>query len=102
MKEFFYQIGWDLKLMVAGFWGGVLNAFVFKQTDTITVIGSIIAGVFTANYVAPVFAKLFSIPEGLAGFAVGLGAMSVCQGIANSVKKIQIIRGLPPNDKGGS
>ena len=92
MKEILLELGIDIKLLVAGFCGGVVHTFVFKQTDPYTAIGSIIAGVFTSNYVGLAAAKLLSMSEPFAGFAVGLSAMAVCQGIVEAAKKFKYAR----------
>lgn len=93
MKQILLELGIDIKLLVAGFCGGVVHTFVFKQTDPYTAIGSIIAGVFTANYVGMTAARLFNISEPFAGFAVGLSAMAVCQGIVAAAKQIKYLHG---------
>lgn len=96
MKELFLELGIDIKMIVAGFVGGVVHTFIFRQTDPYTAIGSIIAGIGTANYVGRAAASVFGISEGFGGFAVGLSAMAVCQGIVAAAKQFKYMREMPP------
>lgn len=98
MNDFFMSLGWDVKMIVAGFVGGVVHTFVFRQTSFYTAIGSIIAGIGTANYVARSVAELLHVSEGFAGFAVGLSAMAVCQGIVAAFKRFKLIQNGTTND----
>jgi hypothetical protein len=84
--EFLTALGLDLKLIVAGFAGGVVHAFFFRQTDPYTVVGSIMSGVFAANYLAIGLAKLSGFSIGTCGFVAGFGAMALTQGVVRSVQ----------------
>lgn len=72
----------------AGFAGGVVHAFVFKQTDSGTVIGSIITGMFAANYLGPGAAHYLGawFGDGGTAFIVGVSAMVIIQGIVAAVR----------------
>lgn len=100
MNDTLLQFGIDIKMIIAGFCGGVVHTFVFRQTDPYTAIGSIVAGIVTANYVAASAAKSFGISDGFAGFAVGLSAMAVCQGIVTAAKQFKVSRGGNNNSDG--
>lgn len=84
----------NLANMVAGFAGGVVNAFVFKSIGPVAIVGSVLVGALTANYLAtPAQSALSLIPgfggttEHVAAFLVGLGGMGLVQGIAKSLVK---------------
>lgn len=97
MNDYLIQLGLDIKMIVAGFVGGVIHTFIFRQTDLYTAIGSILAGIGTANYIGRTAATMLNVNEGFGGFVVGLSAMAICQGIVAAIKKIQFIR-FPPTD----
>lgn len=48
--DLFSILGIHLKDLVAGFAGGVANAFVFKKSKPWAIIGSIVVGGLAANY----------------------------------------------------
>jgi hypothetical protein len=91
MNDFFNQIGWDLKMMAAGFCGGVLHAIVFKADTFLQAFLSILAGSLTANYAGLYISKFFGTTEGFGGFIVGLTAIFICQGIIEAVKQIKLL-----------
>jgi hypothetical protein len=68
------DLGLNLKLMFAGLAGGVVNALVFWQGFP-QAIASVIAGVFMANYGAPLVAHWLDLPEPVAGFLCGMSAL---------------------------
>ena len=86
-SSFLLQLGIKMPDLVAGFSGGVVNAFVFKRTDSLSVIGSIVVGALTANYLSDTFAKYFGTSPGASAFIVGLAGMAICQGILEAAKK---------------
>lgn len=86
MNELFLHYGIDLKLIIAGFMGGVVHTFFFKQTDPYTVIGSVVSGMFTANFMGPVLANATGYSIGTCGFVAGFGAMALCQGAVSAIK----------------
>ena len=81
------QLGVKIPDLVAGFLGGVTRAFVFQSSDPVSIIGSIIVGAITANYIGEVASKYTGFQEGTASFIVGLSGMAICQGIIEGVKK---------------
>jgi hypothetical protein len=82
------SIGIKLPDLVAGFAGGVVHAFVFKRSDALSVMGSIVVGALTANYLGePAAHYVGGAFGGGASFIVGLCGMAICQGIAEAVKK---------------
>lgn len=86
MNELLLGIGIDIKIVIAGFAGGVVHTFFFKQVDPYTVVGSIVSGAFTANYLAEILAKLSGYSVGACGFIAGFGSMALIQGIVSVVK----------------
>lgn len=84
--------GWLLSLgvkmpdLVAGFAGGVVNAFVFKRSDPVSIIGSMIVGALTANYLSESVGHYIGTSGGAAAFVVGLAGMAICQGIVEAAK----------------
>ena len=82
--DFLSQIGIQVHDLVAGFAGGAANAFVFKKSTPWAVIGSIVVGGLTANYLGSVFAKFVGTSPGTSAFIVGLAGMAICQGIVES------------------
>ena len=67
--------------LIAGFAGGLVNAFVFRRSEPWAVIGSLVVGAATANYLGEPSARLLSLSEGAASFLVGIAGMAICQGI---------------------
>jgi len=82
------EFGLSAQRMIAGFAGGVVHVFVFRQTMPIVVIGSIVSGTLTANYLGAVVARYVGswIGDGGSAFIVGLSAMALCQGIVSLVR----------------
>lgn len=93
--QFLTDVGINLKMAIAGFWGGVCHAFVFKQSDPWTAAGSIVVGLFTSNYLGPVAIHYVAdwVGELGGGFIVGLASMAVCQGIVAGVKGWKFSKG---------
>lgn len=81
------DLGLNAKLLVAGFAGGVVHALVFKQAEPAAVVGSVITGTLTANFLAPVVSHYTGgwIDGGGCAFIVGLTAMVICQGLVSIV-----------------
>jgi hypothetical protein len=80
------QIGIKVPDLLAGFMGGVVNAFVFRRSDPFSIIGSMVVGALTANYLADIAAKYTGTSGGASAFIVGLAGMAVCQGIVEAAK----------------
>lgn len=87
MNDWLMELGIKIQDMVAGFAGGVVNAFVFKQSDPWGVVGSVLVGALTANYLGEATARQFGLGEGTGSFITGLCAMAVCQGIVEAAKR---------------
>ncbi len=60
------------------------NAFIFKKSNPWAIIGSIVVGGFTANYLGSTVSKLLGTSDGASAFIVGLAGMAICQGIVES------------------
>lgn len=80
------SFGIRLNDLIAGFAGGVVNAFVFRRSEPWSVIGSMIVGALTANYLTEPMSKYIGTGAGPAGFIVGLAGMAICQGIVEAAK----------------
>jgi uncharacterized membrane protein YeaQ/YmgE (transglycosylase-associated protein family) len=81
------SVGIRLPDIIAGFAGGVVNSFVFKRSDPLSIIGSMIVGAFTANYLSEAAAKYVGAGKGATAFIVGLCGMAICQGIVAAVRR---------------
>jgi preprotein translocase subunit SecY len=81
------DLGIKVQDIVAGFAGGVVNAFVFKRSDPWSIVGSVIVGAFTANYLGEAASKYIGLGGGTSAFIVGLCGMAICQGLIEAVKK---------------
>lgn len=92
--DFLSSIGFHLQDMVAGFAGGVANAFIFKKSKPWAIIGSIIVGGFAANYLGSLVSRILGTSEGTSAFIVGLAGMAICQGIVESTASWRLFRGL--------
>lgn len=87
------EIGIRLPDLIAGFAGGVVNAFVFKRSDPVSIVGSMIVGAFTANYLAEPAMKYLGTGAGATAFIVGLCGMAICQGIIAAARKWKPTKG---------
>lgn len=96
--DWLMKFGFDLKILIAGLAGGIVHTFFFKQTDPYTVIGSILSGLLTANFIAPWVAELIKVSPSTTGFILGFGAMSIMQGLVSMIK---IKMGIADKDKTG-
>jgi hypothetical protein len=82
--DFLSAVGIHLQDLIAGFAGGVANAFIFKKSKPWAIIGSIVVGGFAANYLGGPVGKLLGTSAGTSAFIVGLAGMAICQGIVES------------------
>lgn len=81
------QLGIKLPDLLAGFMGGVVNAFVFRRSDPFSIIGSMVVGALTANYLGEIATKYIpGTSGGASAFIVGLAGMAICQGIVEAAK----------------
>lgn len=83
---FLLNIGLRIPDLVAGFFGGVVNAVVMKRSDPWSVLGSMVVGALTANYLTEPFGHYFSTGPGTTGFLVGVAGMAIVQGIIEAAK----------------
>lgn len=81
------SLGLKSQDLVAGLAGGVVNAIVFQRSSPIAVVGSMIVGALTANYLGEYFAKLMGTSSGASAFLVGLCGMVLCQLIVAAAAK---------------
>jgi len=93
-NDFLSIIGIHLQDLVAGFAGGVANAFVFKKSKPWAIIGSIVVGGLAANYLGTTVGKILGTSEGTSAFVIGLAGMAICQGIVESAGSWGILRKL--------
>jgi hypothetical protein len=83
--------------LVAGFAGGVVNSFVFRRGDPWSIVGSMVVGAFTANYLGEHVSRIVGLSNGAADFLVGVAGMAICQGIVAAVQSYKFqIPGNPP------
>lgn len=80
------HLGIKVPDLVAGFGGGVVNAIVFKRSDPVSIVSSMVVGAVTANYLAEPFARYLGTGQNVGGFLVGLAGMIICQGIVEGAK----------------
>jgi hypothetical protein len=91
--DFLSSLGFHLQDLVAGFAGGVANSFVFKKSNPWSVIGSIVVGGFSANYLGETISRFLGTSSGTSAFIVGLAGMAVCQGIVESASSWALFKG---------
>lgn len=80
------QLGVKVPDLVAGFFGGVVNAFVMKRADPWSIMGSMVVGALTANYLSDPIGRYLGTGSGTTGFLVGLAGMAICQGVLEAAK----------------
>jgi hypothetical protein len=82
-------IGLGVKMpdLIAGFAGGVVNAIALKRSDPWSIIGSVVVGGLTANYLTDPFTHYLGTGQQTSGFLVGLAGMAICQGIIAGAAK---------------
>ena len=83
---FLIQFGIKMPDLIAGLAGGVVNAFVFKRSDPASIIGSMVVGSLTANYLSEPITRYLGTSGGAGAFIVGLAGMAICQGIVEAAK----------------
>lgn len=93
-NDFLSILGIHLQDLVAGFAGGVANAFVFKKSKPWAIIGSIVVGGFAANYLGATIGRFLGTSDGTSAFIVGLAGMAICQGIVESAGSWSLFRKL--------
>ena len=96
------ELGLNTSRLVAGFAGGVVHAFVFKQTTPLAAIGSVLTGTLTANFLGPAAVHYIGawFGDGGTAFVVGLSAMAVCQGIVAAARaRVRAAAPTPSKDR---
>lgn len=83
------QLGIRTQDLVAGFGGGVVNALVFRTSDPVSIISSMIVGALTANYLTESVATYLGTSPHASGFLVGLAGMAICQTAVEAAKRWQ-------------
>lgn len=91
MKEWLAELGLRLPDLVAGFAGGVTNAFVMRRAEPVAIVGSVVVGTLTAAYLGEPAARALGTSGSAAAFIVGLAGMAVCQGIIAAVKRYRFL-----------
>jgi uncharacterized membrane protein YeaQ/YmgE (transglycosylase-associated protein family) len=97
---FLILVGVKLPDLVAGFFGGLVNAFVMKRSDPWSIVGSMVVGSLTANYLSEPIGRYLGTGIGTTGFIVGIGGMAICQGIVEASRTWRPFGGT--SNKGGS
>jgi predicted MFS family arabinose efflux permease len=92
------ELGLNAGRLIAGFCGGVVHAFVFRQTEPLAVVGSVLTGTLTANFLGIAAGHYIGtwFGDGGSAFIVGLSAMAICQGIVAAIR-IKFPRGADQN-----
>jgi hypothetical protein len=87
--DWLHDIGIRVPDLLAGLAGGVVNAFVFQRSSPWAIVGSVVVGALTANYLGEPAARMIGggISGGAAAFIVGLGGMALCQGLVEAIKR---------------
>lgn len=82
------DLGLSAPRLIAGFAGGLLYAFVVKEREPWAVVGSVVAGALTANFLGDAVAHYVPgwVGPGGISFFTGLTAMAICQGLVAMVK----------------
>lgn len=81
------ELGWKLPLLVAGFAGGVVNAFMLRRANVVDVTGSLVVGMFTANYWTEAAVRYIGTPELPTAFLVGVCGMAIARGVFNAARR---------------
>lgn len=98
MADWLLELGIKVPDLVAGFAGGVVNAFVFKRSRPWAIVGSVVVGALTANYVGEPLSKFLGMGGGTGAFIAGLAGMALCQGLVDAARRW---RPGPPGANGG-
>lgn len=85
------NFGIKLPDLVAGFAGGIVNSFIFNRADPKSIVGSMVVGALTANYLAEPATKIIGTSSGATAFIVGLAGMAICQGIVEAAKRYRLV-----------
>ncbi len=86
MKDQLLELGIRINDLIAGLAGGVVNAVVFKRAGPAAIVGSVLVGALTANYLGEPASKIVGLSTGAGSFITGLAAMAICQAIVEAVR----------------
>jgi hypothetical protein len=109
MKEFLDTIGIVPLSAGAGFFGGVVNVFFLRKMNAFDVIGAVLGGTLTANYLGAPFAELLPLPGnthlpiGATSFLFGIGGLQLTGVLMASFRQrlaangqVQVTPSVPP------
>lgn len=85
------ELGLRISDLIAGLSGGIVNAFIFKRSDPWSIIGSVVVGALTANYLSPIVGSYLGTNGPGVAFIVGLAGMAICQGIVETAKNWRLV-----------
>jgi hypothetical protein len=85
MFNCFAGLGLHLDLLVAGFSGGICGAYAARKGTPLDIIGSIVVGGLTANYLSATISNFLGTVVLVPAFAIGLAGVPICQKIIKSV-----------------
>jgi len=84
--------------LVGGASGGIVSSIVMQRAGPLAMVGSVVAGALTANYLGEPAGKIIGTPMGATTFILGLGAMVVCQKIIDMLKRYGTAPGGKPDE----
>lgn len=99
-RQALLDVGIKLPEILAGMGGGIVNSFVFKRSTPVSIIGSVVVGAITANYLGEHLAKIVGTSITTGAFLTGLAGMAICQGAVEALKRWRPIN--LPTDGGGN
>lgn len=86
IREMLIDLGVKAPDLVAGFAGGVVNAVIFRRVGPAAIVGSVLVGMLTANYLGAPVAQYIRTSDSTASFLVGVGGMAFVQSIAEAMR----------------
>lgn len=92
------DLGLNLRDLLGGFAGGVVNALVFTRTSPWAAVVSMLIGALTANYLTDAAVSIVGLSAKPASFIVGLGGMAICQGILGAIRNYRFGALLPSKE----
>jgi hypothetical protein len=88
------DIGFDYRYLTAGFCGGFVNMAYFRKSKPKNVLGLILAGGLTANYLHPMTMHFLGTTAITASFITGMAGNAFCHGLMEAVKMWASPKGL--------
>jgi hypothetical protein len=94
-------LGIKLGSLLAGFFGGLVKALIMPSVTPSGALFSCVTGALTAGYFTPVAMHWLPLAgiagaEGAVGYAIGLTAMLICEGLMRAAKHWRDDPRLPP------